>query len=105
MRRESTAPTMTTPLLILLSLVIAGLSTPGVALAQARSIVVDSDALEITGDGDGDPASFDGQPFIASVSDGVAVFAFAGDGAFGPDDSVFPEGSNAVSLRWQPVRL
>ena len=77
-------------------LLAALLGAPGAALGL--DIVIDSEALTITGDGDSDPQAFKGQTFSAFTSNGVSDFVVAGEGVFDATDSVTVVGSDAVSL-------
>src|SRR5262249_43230889 len=63
----------------------------------ARTVVIDSDNLTVTGDGDGDPHKFYGQPFTASVNGGIAQFVIPGDLHI-PADTVTVHGANAASV-------
>ena len=53
---------------------------PEVFGAEGEFILVDTDAMTITGDGDDDPAAFKGQPFTtAELPNGLAGFFFGAD--------------------------
>lgn len=68
------------------------------AKVQAATVVIDTVNLTVTGDNDNDPTKFNGVPFAASVSGGIAKFNIKGDlNVFGTD-SVTVSGGNAVSL-------
>src|SRR5206468_2145287 len=49
-------------------------AAPGIVQASGQTVVIDTDNLTVTGDGDGDPHKFYGQPFTASGKDGPIPF-------------------------------
>ena len=71
---------------------------PATVSAQGVVITLDSDALTITGDGDGNPNAFKGLPFTASVTAGLAQLLIPGDLDLAAGETLVGVGSNAVSL-------
>ena len=61
------------------------------------AVVINSDLLTVTGDGDGDPNAIYGVSFSARITDGLATMLVPGDLQIGPD-TISVVGANAVEV-------
>lgn len=66
--------------------------------AGFREIVVDTESLSITGDGDGDPSAIKGVSFTTEISPGHVTFYIAGDLVLAENELLTVRGDDAVSL-------